>query len=68
MNHWLGIMRAPVAMTDGLLDPAAVLAKPAELGPGQSGTVSVTLAPGKYELVCLKPGHHSAGQHLTVTG
>lgn len=70
MNHWFGIMRAPVAMTNGLLNPAAVLAKSAELSPGQSGTVTVTLTPGSYELVCLEPGHYGAGQHeaFTVTG
>jgi uncharacterized cupredoxin-like copper-binding protein len=70
MNHWLGIMRAPVALKDGLLDPAAVLAKSAELSPGQSGTMALTLSPGTYELVCLEPGHYSAGQRETfsVTG
>ena len=67
MNHWLGIMRAPVAMSNGLLNSAAVLAKSAELGPGQSGTMAVTLTPGTYELVCLEPGHYNAGQHETFT-
>jgi uncharacterized cupredoxin-like copper-binding protein len=70
MSHWLGIMRVPVAMKSGLLNPAAVLAKSAELSPGQSGTMAVTLSPGTYELVCLEPGHYNAGQHetFTVTG
>jgi uncharacterized cupredoxin-like copper-binding protein len=70
MNHWLGIMKAPVAMKDGLLDPAAVLAKSAELTPGQAGTMAANLTPGTYQLVCLEPGHYSAGQHetFTVTG
>jgi uncharacterized cupredoxin-like copper-binding protein len=65
MDHWFGIMRAPVAMRDGLLDSSAVLAKSSELSPGQTATISVMLAPGTYELVCLMPGHYSAGQHET---
>jgi uncharacterized cupredoxin-like copper-binding protein len=37
--------------------------------PGASGWVSVTLAPGRYELVCNLPGHYAAGMYtqLTVT-
>ena len=37
--------------------------------PGASGWVTVTLAPGHYELVCNLPGHYLAGMHtqLTVT-
>jgi len=37
--------------------------------PGTSGWVTVTLAPGQYELVCNLPRHYMAGMHtqLTVT-
>jgi uncharacterized cupredoxin-like copper-binding protein len=37
--------------------------------PGASGWVTVTLAPGHYELVCNLPRHYMAGMHtqLTVT-
>jgi len=37
--------------------------------PGASGWVSVTLKPGRYELVCNLPGHYAAGMYtqLTVT-
>jgi uncharacterized cupredoxin-like copper-binding protein len=37
--------------------------------PGASGWVSVTLEPGRYELVCNLPGHYAAGMYtqLTVT-
>lgn len=37
--------------------------------PGASGWVTVTLAPGRYELVCNLPGHYAAGMYtqLTVT-
>jgi len=37
--------------------------------PGASGWVTVTLAPGQYELVCNLAGHYTAGMYaqLTVT-
>ena len=37
--------------------------------PGTSGWVSITLEPGRYELVCNLPGHYAAGMYtqLTVT-
>lgn len=37
--------------------------------PGTSSWVSVTLEPGRYELVCNLPGHYAAGMYtqLTVT-
>ncbi|WP_315899859.1 sulfocyanin-like copper-binding protein [Arthrobacter alpinus] len=37
--------------------------------PGASGWVSITLAPGRYELLCNLPGHYGAGMYtqLTVT-
>lgn len=37
--------------------------------PGTSGWVTVTLEPGRYELLCNLPGHYAAGMHtqLTVT-
>lgn len=37
--------------------------------PGGSSWVTVTLAPGRYELICNLPGHYAAGMYsqLTVT-
>ena len=37
--------------------------------PDASGWMTITLAPGQYELVCNLPGHYTAGMHtrLTVT-
>jgi uncharacterized cupredoxin-like copper-binding protein len=67
MDHWFGIMRTPVTLKGGLLDSSAVLAKSSDLSPGQSAAVTATLAPGTYQLVCLMPGHYSAGQHETFT-
>jgi uncharacterized cupredoxin-like copper-binding protein len=37
--------------------------------PGTSSWVTITLAPGRYELICNLPGHYAAGDYteLTVT-
>jgi uncharacterized cupredoxin-like copper-binding protein len=63
---------------DGKIDEAGSLAEASNtcgegagqgVLPGASGWVSVTLAPGRYELVCNLPGHYAAGMYtqLTVT-
>lgn len=45
------------------------LGEVSELDPGKSGTLTLTLKPGKYLLVCNVPGHYAAGMWtlLTVT-
>jgi uncharacterized cupredoxin-like copper-binding protein len=35
--------------------------------PGASGWVTVTLPPGRYELVCNLPGHYAAGMNTQLT-
>jgi uncharacterized cupredoxin-like copper-binding protein len=63
---------------DGKIDEAGSLAEASNtcgegagqgVLPGASGWVSVSLAPGRYELVCNLPGHYAAGMYtqLTVT-
>jgi uncharacterized cupredoxin-like copper-binding protein len=63
---------------DGKVDEAGSLGEASRTGgagagdgiaPGASGWVTVTLAPGHYELVCNLPGHYSAGMdtQLDVT-
>lgn len=37
------------------------------LKPGRSGTVSKTLAPGKYSFLCTVPGHAASGMKGTFT-
>lgn len=37
------------------------------IAPGASGWVTVTLAPGQYELVCNLPLHYSAGMYTQRT-
>ncbi len=37
------------------------------IAPGASSGVTLTLAPGRYELVCNLPGHYAAGMYAQVT-
>lgn len=37
------------------------------IAPGASSWVSVTLPPGRYELVCNLPGHYAAGMYTQLT-
>ena len=40
------------------------------IAPGATGWTTITLAPGRYELICNVAGHYRAGMHahLEVTG
>jgi plastocyanin len=44
--------------------------KPTQLGhllnPGQSGSLSLTLRPGRYDVFCPVPGHRAAGQEAKI--
>lgn len=50
-------------------DKAGDKGEVSELDPGQSGSLTVTLQPGKYLLICNVPGHFEAGMwaEFTVT-
>lgn len=65
--HQFAIMRAPAKVSGGTAVASAAIAKSGELSGGQSGTVSATLSPGSYVLVCLMAGHYAAGQHMPFT-
>jgi uncharacterized cupredoxin-like copper-binding protein len=69
MPHRFAVMRAPVKLTPGgSPDPSAgVLAASESLNPGTGASVSARLSAGRYELVCLEPGHYAAGQHMRFT-
>ncbi|MBW4091736.1 MAG: hypothetical protein HIU82_11615 [Proteobacteria bacterium] len=43
------------------------LADSGDQKPGQSYTMKVDLKPGKYLLVCNKPGHYRGGMHIWLT-
>ena len=38
-----------------------------EVGPGETGTATVDLKPGKYVMLCNLPGHYAAGMYGTLT-
>ena len=42
-------------------DKAGDKGEVSELDPGKSGTLTLSLKPGKYLLICNVPGHYSAG-------
>ena len=54
---------------DATVDEKAVtvIDKVAEMDPGKSGTLAVTLAAGHYVLICNRPGHYQAGMHTDFT-
>ena len=37
------------------------------LAPGSTGWVTLSLHPGRYELVCDEPGHYAAGMYAELT-
>lgn len=48
-------------------EAAGHMGEVAELDPGKSGTLTLTLDPGTYMLFCNIPGHYMAGMWTTVT-
>ena len=69
--HELMIERMPIKMdapnqpnedaAQGMID---------DMGPGESGSMTLNLKPGNYMLFCNVPGHYAMGQHtmFKVTG
>jgi uncharacterized cupredoxin-like copper-binding protein len=59
----------PYLPADSRVDEEAAghLGEVAELDPGKSGTLTMTLDPGTYMLFCNIPGHYMAGMWTTVT-
>jgi FtsP/CotA-like multicopper oxidase with cupredoxin domain len=65
--HGFAIAAAPVKAPGGMVDERSFLAAGEHLDPGQSEAVSVTLKPGRYELICHMAGHYAAGQKMPFT-
>ena len=63
-GHGFGIVKAPAKIAGGVVDHKSMLAEGKVLSNGQMQTVSATLKPGSYELICHVPGHYMAGQHI----
>lgn len=61
---------------DGKIDEAGSLGEASQtcgagsgdgIAPGASSWVTLTLQPGRYELVCNLPGHYAAGMYTQIT-
>jgi FtsP/CotA-like multicopper oxidase with cupredoxin domain len=63
-THGLAIVKAPAAISGGMVDDSTFLTKGGELAGGASETVTADLEPGKYELLCFMAGHYAAGQKM----
>ncbi|WES30533.1 hypothetical protein [Varunaivibrio sulfuroxidans] len=48
-------------------DKISSLGEISETDPGKTGTLTLNLTPGLYELFCNKPGHFMAGMHEYFT-
>jgi hypothetical protein len=57
----------PAKVSGGSVDEQSLLVAGKHLSGGQGETISATLKPGKYELVCHMPGHYAAGQQMEFT-
>ena len=69
--HELMIERMPIKMdAPGQPNEDAAQGMIDDMGPGQSGSMTLNLKPGNYELFCNVPGHYAMGQHtmFKVTG
>jgi uncharacterized cupredoxin-like copper-binding protein len=69
--HELMIERMPIKMdAPGQPNEKAAQGMIDDMGPGQSGHMTLNLKPGSYMLFCNVPGHYQMGQHtmFKVTG
>lgn len=75
VEHELVVLKTDIA-EGSLPDNEEEAGKAAEVGnageidpvpPGATLSLSLTLGPGNYLLVCNKPGHHAAGMHAALT-
>jgi uncharacterized cupredoxin-like copper-binding protein len=69
--HELMIERMPIKMdAPGQPNEDAAQGMIDDMGPGQSGHMTINLKPGAYMLFCNVPGHYAMGQHtmFKVTG
>jgi nitrite reductase (NO-forming) len=63
-GHGFAITAADPKIAGGSVEHSSMLAMGKVLSNGQSETISATLKPGSYELICHVPGHYMAGQHI----
>ena len=69
--HELAIVRTGrhhhlLPMTGGQASETGLAGEIEEFRPGETRRLTVTLAPGKYVLLCNLPGHYGAGQYAAL--
>lgn len=68
VEHELMIERMPLRMDGpGRPNEEAAQGMIEDMGPGQSGRMTLKLTPGSYVLFCNVSGHYAAGQHIRFT-
>jgi len=72
MKHELLVIRSDknprlLPMEGQKASDAGAKGETGELSPGLTKRLTLTLAPGKYILICNLPGHYKAGQYLAFT-
>ncbi len=51
----------------GQVDESGSQGEAEDIGAGNTATLTLTLAPGTYTLICNQPGHYAAGMHASFT-
>ena len=72
MEHELIVLKTDVAQDKIPVDPAnkakvdetSSVGEVADVPAGEIKSAVIELTPGKYVLICNKPGHYAAGQHI----
>jgi uncharacterized cupredoxin-like copper-binding protein len=68
LEHELMIERTPLTMDGpGRPNEEAAQGMIEDMGPGESGRMTLKLTPGSYVLFCNVSGHYAAGQHTRFT-
>ncbi|RQQ57473.1 plastocyanin/azurin family copper-binding protein [Burkholderia stagnalis] len=73
MAHELVVLKTDLAdgalpVRKGLVQEARLhkIGEVEDIAPGRHKHLALTLAPGRYALICNKPGHYAAGMHAAL--
>jgi uncharacterized cupredoxin-like copper-binding protein len=55
-----------LSVTHFRANESAAVGEVHELKPGETGSVTLMLKPGRYALICNVPGHYQLGMHTTL--
>ena len=72
MEHEMVVVPSPngpasLKQADGTASEAGSLGEVADLAPGATGRLTVTMPAGQYTLLCNLPGHFAGGMYATFT-